>query len=93
MIGREWQSVWFNRTGKTLYYWGQHFQSLKGVGYKCNYVEVSSGEQYWISGPKKKGGDRLYGEGLLVDVDEDVREEYWADIRELPERVLESDAQ
>ena len=88
-IGR----VYFNRSGKTLYYQGRRFQSLKGDGYKCNYVDVDSGETFWISGPKRNGGDRLYGERLPIEIDEDVREEYWIQIRELPKRAAESDAQ
>jgi hypothetical protein len=78
-IGR----VSYSKTGKTLYYAGKTFQSIKG-GYKANYFEVETGENYWISGCKRTGGDRLYGGGLPVEIDEDVREEYWTDIRKQP---------
>jgi hypothetical protein len=43
-------------------------------GFKHNCFEESSGERYWISGPKKRGGDRLYGG--KIDIDEDARVEY-----------------
>ena len=76
-IGR----VTFSKTGKTIYYKGMEFQSLKGSGFKANYYEVESGEEYWISGPKKNGEDRLYGERLPTIIDEDVKEEYWTTIR------------
>jgi hypothetical protein len=56
-IGR----VTFSKTGRTLYYRGQRFQSLKGAGFKSNYYNVDTGEDYWISGPKRNGGDALYG--------------------------------
>lgn len=46
-IGR----VTFSRTGCTLYYRDQSFQSLKGYGFKANYFETVSGDHYWISGP------------------------------------------
>jgi hypothetical protein len=82
-IGR----VTFSKTGKTLTYRGMSFQSLKGFGFKANYVELESGEQYWISGCKKDGSDRLYGERVPVGIDEDVRAEYWRDIRGLPDSV------
>lgn len=52
-------------------------------GFKSNYVETESGEEYWISGPKKRGGDRLYGTGR-VDIDKDAREDYWDAIRGEP---------
>ena len=82
-IGR----VTFSKTGKMLYYRGQKFQSLKGDGFKSNFYDVDTGEDYWISGPRKDGADRLYGERIPVEIDEDVREEYWRDIRALPKRV------
>lgn len=81
-IGR----VTFSKTGRTLYYRGQTFRSLKGSGFKANY-DVGTGEEYWISGPKRYGSDRLYGERIAVGIDDDAREEYWTEIRGQPERV------
>ena len=85
-IGR----VTFSKTGKTLYYQGRSFQSLKGYGFKSNYYDIESGEYYWISGPRKDGADRLYGERVGVEIDPDVRLEYWRDIRGAPERREEA---
>ena len=79
-IGR----VTFSKTGRTLYYRGHKFQSLKGAGFKSNYYDVETGEDYWISGPKRRGGDALYGGNAPVEIDEDVREEYWREIRKQP---------
>ena len=81
-IGR----VTFSKTGKTLYYRGGKFQSLKGRGFKSNYYDIDSGEDYWISGCKRDGSDKLYGERAPIIVDDDVREEYWVHIRRLPAR-------
>ena len=81
-IGR----VQFSKTGKTLYYRGHTFQSLEGRGFKANYFDTETLEEYWISGPRKDGADRLYGEAVPVEIDADVREEYWVEIRGLPER-------
>lgn len=83
-IGR----VTFSKTWKSVYYQGQTFQRLGG-GFKANYFDTESGEEYWISGPKKDGSDRLYGERVPIAIDEDVREEYWCTIRNKPERKLE----
>ena len=80
-IGR----VRFNRTGKTLYYSGRAFRSLKGTGFKANYYDVETGDQFWISGPRKDGADGLYGPRPTA-IDEDVREEYWTLIRKSPEK-------
>ena len=87
-IGR----VTFSRSGRTLSYGGRSFRSLKGMGFKANYFDVETGEPYWISGPRKDGADRLYGERLPVEIDEDVRVEYWTKIRGRPERSAEGDA-
>ncbi len=81
-IGR----VTFSKTGRTLYYAGKRFQSLRGSGFKANHFEVESGEEYWISGPRRDGADRLYGERTPVEIDEDAREEYWTEIRGEPEK-------
>lgn len=72
VIGR----VYFSKSGKTLYYKGLKFQSLKGAGFKANYFETESGDHYWISGPRKDQNDRLYGGNSGVQIDADVREEY-----------------
>ena len=76
-IGR----VSFSKTGKTLYYCGKAFRSLKGYGFKSNYIEIETREEYWISGPRKDGHDRLYGGNAGVVIDDDVSEEYWRSIR------------
>jgi len=82
-IGR----VTSSKTGRTFYYQGQRFQSLKGAGFKSNYYCVETGEDYWISGPKRRGGDALYGGSTPIEIDVDVRDEYWRDIRQQPERI------
>lgn len=76
VIGR----VFFSKSGRTLYYKGLTFQSLKGTGYKANYFEVATGDHYWISGPRRDRNDQLYGGSNGVTVDDDVWDEYWASI-------------
>ena len=82
-IGR----VTFSKTGRTLTYGGRSFRSLKGAGFKANFFDVETGEEFWISGPRRDGRDRLYGEPVAVEIDEDVREEYWIEIRGRPSRA------
>ncbi len=81
-IGR----VTYSKTGATLYYRGRSFKSLKG-GYKANYFEVETGDRYWITGPCKSGADRLYHSAIPIEIDEDVRVEYWLSIRKMPQHV------
>lgn len=80
-IGR----VSFSRTGATLHYGDKSFGRLGGRGFKANYAEIGSGVQYWISGPRRDGTDRLYKSDLPVEIDEEVRVEYWTEIRKKPE--------
>lgn len=80
-IGR----VTFSKSGQSLAYRGRTLQKLAGRGFKANYFDVETGEHFWISGPKKDGGDRLYPQSTVpVEVDEDVADEYWATIRGKP---------
>jgi hypothetical protein len=79
-IGR----VTFTKSGKAIYYKGRLFGRTNG--FKANYADVATGEEYWISGPRRDGLDRLYGPSALpVHIDEDVREEHWLQIRKKPE--------
>jgi len=75
--------VTFSKTGKTVHYGGRTFATLNGAGFKSNYFDVETREEYWISGCKKNGADALYS--TTVEIDEDVREEYWTHIRSKPE--------
>lgn len=86
-IGR----VTFSKTGATVYYLGRAFQTLKGSGFKSNYFDVETGAHYWISGPRKDGKDSLYATHVAPEVDLDVREEYWSEIRGLPVPLLRGD--
>jgi hypothetical protein len=77
-IGR----VTFSKTCRSLHYGGRTFQSLNGTGFKANYFDVETGDHFWISGPRKDGSDRLYeGSAKPVEIDADVRDEYWKEIR------------
>jgi hypothetical protein len=83
-IGR----VKFSKTRRSLEYGGLHF--LKANEFKANFVCEETGEWFWISGPKKQGGDALYATNVAAEIDEDVREEYWTEIRKQPARKSES---
>lgn len=77
--------VTYSKSGQSLSYKGRTFQKWSGGGpYKANYFDVETGEDFWISGPRKDGNDRLYPESSMpVEIDQDIAEEYWRDIRGL----------
>jgi hypothetical protein len=82
-IGR----VRFSKTGRTIYYDGRTFQAV-GRG---EYIDSDSGETYWFSGPRRDGNDRKGHQpgSFPIEIDEDARQEYWRDIRGLPQRATE----
>ncbi|OYX49078.1 MAG: 1-deoxy-D-xylulose-5-phosphate synthase [Sphingomonas sp. 32-66-10] len=76
-IGR----VTFSKSGRSIHYQGRTFGRV-GSGYKYNHVAEDNGDHFWISGPRKDGADRLHpGSGMPVEIDADVADEYWRDIR------------
>jgi hypothetical protein len=76
-IGR----VIFSKSGRSVSYRGRTFLKDKR-GYKWNHIDVETGAHYWISGPRKDGQDRLYPQRHQpVEIDDDVRVEYWTKIR------------
>lgn len=76
--------VEMSRSMRSYTYAGKRFLKTKS-GYKYNCIEEESGTHYWISGPKKKGGDTLHGG--VIDIDDDARVEYWTEIRGEPESI------
>ena len=74
-------SVTFSKSGRSVTYGGREFLKV-GNGYKHNHIDAKTGDCFWISGPRKDGADRLYaGSALPVEIDADVAEEYWREIR------------
>lgn len=77
-IGR----VTLSKSGLSVHYGGRHFLRSGGQGFKSNYFEAETGDPFWITGPRKDGADRLYpGSTMPVEIDADVADEYWRDIR------------
>ena len=65
-----------SKSGQTLYFNDHAFQKYNGIS--GNYIDVETGEEYWISGIKKNGSDRHWaGHGKIV-IDRKVISEYLA---------------
>jgi hypothetical protein len=71
--------VELSRSGRTYFYGGRSLAKTKS-GYKYNCVDEETLDEYWVSGPRKDGADKLYGG--VVQIDDDARVEYWTRIRE-----------
>ena len=81
-IGR----VMLSKSGKSVYYRARRYEIPKSGG--ANYFDGETREEIWITGCQKRGGDRL--QPGTIEIDGDVREEYWTEIRKMPENKDES---
>jgi hypothetical protein len=73
------------RIGRVTYSKSRASISYRGQGFKANYFDVDTGDEYWISGCHRDGMDALYS--TTAEVDDDVLEEYWVGIRGRPDLV------
>ena len=73
-----------SKTKKTIYFNDHAFQKYNGV--YSNYVDIENGEEYWISGLKKKESNRHWAGHGKIMIDRRAVEEYLALIgeKELP---------
>jgi hypothetical protein len=69
-IGR----VKYSKTGLTIYFNNKGFQKYAGIS--GNYIDVETGEEYWISGVKKNGEDRHWAGFGKVMIDRKIIVEY-----------------
>ena len=77
--------VKISQNGKRLDYGNQSFRTLRGQGFKSNYYDRATREEYWISGCHRDGRDALYSTD--VEIDDDALEEYWVTIRRQPSNI------
>lgn len=68
--------VQFSKTGRTVYYRGRSLRAAKGGGIAGNYFDEDTGEEYWVSGIKKRGTNVHPAESVAFSVDDDAKEEY-----------------
>jgi hypothetical protein len=67
--------VSFSKTGQTVYYRGRTLQ--RGGGVSGNFFDVESGDEYWVSGVKRRGSNAHPAErGLDIQIDPDAIDEY-----------------
>ena len=68
--------VTFSRTGKTVYYKDKVLKRASGGGISGNHYDEATGEEYWISGIKKRGTNTHWATGGHVEIDDDAHDEY-----------------
>ena len=68
-----------SKTGRTLYFNGRGLMKLKGQRRGAmggNYVDMETGESYWVSGVKKNGEDRHWAGSGRVLIEEAAVSDY-----------------
>ena len=68
--------VEFSKTGRSIYYRNRTLKRIKGGGIRGNYYCESTGEEYWVSGIKKRGSNTHWAEPTDVHIDMDAVDEY-----------------
>ena len=83
--------VRFSKSGRTIYLNGLSLtrctttgrpNGRKGAGIHGNYINQATQVEYWVSGPKRNGRDRHWAGTGPVQVEADVVDEYWREIRQ-----------
>jgi hypothetical protein len=68
--------VTFSKSGRTVYYSGRSLKAIGGRGVRGNFRDERSGEEFWISGIKKRGSNAHVHEPTSVVIDDDAKDEY-----------------
>lgn len=66
--------VSFSRTGRTVYYRDRTLAKANGVS--GNFLDMDTGEEFWVSGVKRNGSNVHWAERRSVEIDEDARDAY-----------------
>ena len=75
--------ITYSKSGRSIYYQGTRLEVMTTKGRTPHYFEPDSEDQYWVKECCPDGSDALVP--MVVTIDEDAREEYWCNIRNLPE--------
>jgi hypothetical protein len=70
--------VKFSKSGRTVYYRGKELQRAKGGGLRGNFFDLVTGEEYWISGVKKRGSNAHWAARISIEIDADAQAEFAA---------------
>lgn len=61
-------------SGRTLYFSNKALQRVRGLA--GNYIDIETGEEYWISGVKRAGSNRHWAGNGKIQLDRKLENEY-----------------
>jgi hypothetical protein len=75
--GPAWISlVSFSKSGETVYFNGKAIKRSRQGHFSSNYFDIETGDDYWISGVKKRGSNRHWAGGGMIQVDSNALPEF-----------------
>ena len=74
--------VTFSKSGRSIYYKNLTLKAIKGGGIAGNYYCEETGNEFWVSGIKKRGSNAHWAESVSVHIDSDAAAEYEAILNE-----------
>jgi hypothetical protein len=72
--------VLLSRTGQTLYFSDKALRRGGGQLISGNYFDISNGDEYWVSGVKKRGGDRHGAGSGNIGIEASAVADYFAEV-------------
>jgi hypothetical protein len=72
--------VVMSRSGQTLYFSDKALRRGGGQLIAGNYFDISNGDEYWVSGVKKRGGDRHWAGSGQVGIEASAVADYLEEV-------------
>jgi hypothetical protein len=72
--------VVISRSGQTIYFSDKALRRGGGQLISGNYCDISNGNEYWVSGVKKRGGDRHGGGSGSIGIEASAVAEYFEEV-------------
>lgn len=67
-----------SKSGQTIYFNNHALKRIEGGGASGNFYDLETGDEYWVSGVKKEGGDRHWAGSGVVKVERSAVAAYLA---------------
>jgi hypothetical protein len=67
--------VRFSKSGRSVYFRDRELRRVKGGGASANFIDVSTHEEFWVSGIKRRGSNRLFG-SAPVEIEPEAKGAY-----------------
>jgi hypothetical protein len=72
--------VAISRSGQTIYFSDKALRRSGGQLISGNYFDISNGNEYWVSGVKKRGGDRHGAGSGSIGIEASAVAEYFEEV-------------